>query len=243
MFRIKYPQRACSGTDLTDKAWNPEDYHLSERFQKNKIDSSSGWNLQCGRDISPERTSSMEQPVDQKKKGFLDRPVRLKWPVYIIGLLILLGLVLHVVKLWQMNSLREQAREAIRNEIKAKGQSLAETIAVTSRDDIRNGNYDKLQEYFADLVKLPQGDIQYLIVMKLNGEAVAHTNTKFRGKRLDDPYAKKALQADRLVIADAKKYQLYDIAVPVMGFTSRAAIVRVGISYARADDSFKAGRG
>jgi hypothetical protein len=70
--------------------------------------------------------------------------------------------------------------------------------------------------------------------MKLNGEAVVHTNNKFVGKRLDDKLAKIALGANKMVITNMSSQNLYDIAVPVMGFTAKAATIRVGISYARA---------
>jgi sensor histidine kinase regulating citrate/malate metabolism len=174
----------------------------------------------------------MEQPVEQKRKGFLDRPVRLRWPVRIVLGLIVIGLICYGIHLWQLSSLRGQAREALQNEIRQKGEALAQTIAVTAREDIRSSNSSKLQEYFADLVKQP--DLQYLIVMETNGKAVVHTDAKFRGKKLDDDLARKALSASETQVTNVESRSLYDIAVPVMGFTSKAAVVRVGISYARA---------
>lgn len=144
--------------------------------------------------------------------------------------------VMYGFNVWRLASIKTQARNAVRSEIQAKGVALAETIAVTSREDVRNSNYEKLQDYFADLVKQP--DLQYLIVMKMNGEAAVHTDAKFKGKRLNDALALSALKIDELNISDDKDKQLFDIAIPVMGFTSRAAIIRIGISYGRAKQVF-----
>lgn len=175
----------------------------------------------------------MEQSVEQRKKGFLDRQIRLKWPAYFIIALIVLGFVLYGIHMWQIASLRGQARNAVQDEIRKKGESLAQTLATVGRDTIFSSDYEKQQDYFNSLVKMPETDLQYLIVMKMNGEAVVHTNSKYAGKKLDDKLAKKALGANKMVVTDVPSQNLYDIAVPVMGFTAKAAVVRVGISYAR----------
>ncbi|MEN6520870.1 MAG: hypothetical protein ABFD46_06945 [Armatimonadota bacterium] len=171
------------------------------------------------------------------KPGFLDRKVRFKWPLYFIVVLILAGLVLYGVMSWQAAIVKGRARDMIRSEIRSKGEAIAETIAITSRDDIRNGNFDKLQEYFSDLVK--QKDLQYIIVMQPNGQAVVHTNSRYRGTLLKDDLSGRALEITSIRAVDVKDQGLYDVAVPVMSFTRRAAIVRVGISYNRANQAFE----
>jgi sensor histidine kinase regulating citrate/malate metabolism len=176
----------------------------------------------------------MEQPVMEHKKQFIDRPVRLRWVIRMVLSLVIICFAIYLFHLWQMSTLRCKSRDAVQNEIMTKGEAIAQTIAVTSRDDIRNSSFDKLQEYFADLVRLPKGDVQYLIVMKPDGTAVVHTDAKYRGRRLGDTLAQNALKASDMVITNVNEKKLYDIAVPVMGFTSKAATVRVGISYSRA---------
>ncbi len=172
----------------------------------------------------------MEQPVAQRRR-FLDRSIRLRWPIYFVGLLIVLGLYLQATHTLEVRRLNGDARAALKEEILSKGVAIAETIAVTARDDIRAENYDKLQEYFSDIVRQPSVDIQYLIVMKLDGEAAVHTNAKYRGKVLNDDSAKKALKAENLTVTEVDSQSLYDVTVPVMGFTSKSAVVCVGISY------------
>jgi hypothetical protein len=172
----------------------------------------------------------MEQPVGQKK-GFFDRPVRLRIVIRIIGVLILVCVAQYGIGVWRLASAKAQSRNAIQNEIRHKGEALAQVIAVTSREDVRNSSFDRLQDYFSDLVKQP--DVQYLIVQKLNGEAAVHTDAKFRGKKLNDVLTKTALDAGELTVTDVKEKELYDIAIPVMNFTSRAAIIRIGVSYGR----------
>ncbi|MEN6371127.1 MAG: hypothetical protein ABFD64_03855 [Armatimonadota bacterium] len=177
----------------------------------------------------------MEETLHQRP-AFLDRKVKLRWPLYFIGVLILAGLVLYGVMFWQTATIKSRARDMIQSEIRSKGEAIAETIAVTSRDDIKNGNFDKLQEYFSDLVK--QKDIQYIIVMQPNGQAIVHTNTRYRGTRLIDELSQKALEITSVQATDVKDQKLYDVAVPVMSFTRRIAVVRVGVSYNRADQAF-----
>jgi len=174
---------------------------------------------------------------EERRPVFLDRKIRLRWTVYIIGLLIIAALVFYGMTVWQMGNVRSQARKMMRNEIKAKGKAIAQTIAVTSRDDIRNGNFDKLQEYFADLVR--QQDLRYIIIMKPNGEAAVHTDNRLRGVKLKDDPSKNALRVTDAAAMDVKDRELYDVAVPVMAFTRRIAVVRVGISYTRANEAFE----
>jgi len=181
----------------------------------------------------------MEEPINQKKKGLLDRPVRLFWPFtlfIVFAVVICIGWFYHINKI---ANLRYTAKHVMKEEIRQKAEALGQTIAVTSRDDIRNSDFNKLQEYFIDIAK-NNPDIEYLVVMKLNGEAVVHTDTKFRGKKLQDSLAQAALDADDVVVSEVDDKSLYDVAVPVMGFTSKAAVIRVGASFERSKQAFEA---
>jgi sensor histidine kinase regulating citrate/malate metabolism len=170
---------------------------------------------------------------EQKKVRFLDRPVRLRWVIRIVMGLVILGVIAYGFQMWQMGRLRGDARQAVRDQIMAKGESVAQSIAITSRDDILNRRYGKLQDYFSDLVS--QRDVQYLIVTTPDGRAVVHTDAKYRGKILDDDISKKAAAVDEMRTQDLKADKVYDVAVPVMSFTHKAAVIRVGVSYSAAD--------
>lgn len=176
----------------------------------------------------------------ERRPGFLDRKIRLRWSVYLVGLLIIAGLVFYGITVWQTGTVRGQARDMMRSEIEAKGKAIAQTIAVISRDDVRNGNFDKLQEYFADLVR--QQDLRYIIVMRPSGEAVVHTDNRLRGVILKDDPSGRSLQATDVAVMNVEDRELYDVAAPVMEFTRRIAVVRVGVSYTRAKEAFEQNR-
>jgi hypothetical protein len=175
--------------------------------------------------------------MEQRKRGFMDRPVRLRWLAYVALVLIIAALVVLGIQAWSVRTVKLQAQAGAASQIKLKGEAVARTIAVTARQDILNGEYGRLQEYFADLVTQP--DMLYLIVMTTDGTAVVHTDTKFRSRKLEDEVAKRAVAADDMLVQVLKATKTYDIAVPVMSFTRKAAVVRVGVSYASAEDMFR----
>jgi sensor histidine kinase regulating citrate/malate metabolism len=178
-----------------------------------------------------------EVEMEQMKAGFMERPVRMRWLIRIVLALIIIGLIGYLVTLWHTHSLRNTAIVTVRDRIKAEGTALAQTISVTSRDDIAARRYDKLQQYFADLVK--QDGVQYIAVIMPDGRAVVHTNAKDRGKVLDDDLSKKAADATDTLVQDVAAQKVYDVAVPVMGLTRKDATVRVGISYADTERLFR----
>jgi len=174
--------------------------------------------------------------MEQQKRGFMDRPVRLRWLLDVALVLVVAALVVFGIQAWSARAIKLAARRGVADQIKLKGEAVARTIAVTARQDILNGEYGRLQEYFVDMVS--QRDILYLIVMTTDGTAVVHTDAKFRFKKLDDEVAKKALAANETLVQDLEATRTCDIAVPVMSFTRKTAVVRVGVSYASADEMF-----
>jgi hypothetical protein len=175
--------------------------------------------------------------MEQQKRGFMDRPVRLIWLVRIVIVLIVAALVILGLQAWGMSRLRGEARDAVREQIRLKGEAVAETLAVTAREDILTKHYDGLQRYFADLVRQP--DITYLVVMTPDGRAVVHTDAKLRGVLLIDKLSGHAIGATELLVQQEPEKSAYDVAVPVMGFTRMEAVVRVGVSYTSADEMFR----
>lgn len=175
--------------------------------------------------------------MEQQRRGFIDRPVRMKWLLWVAVILIVAALVIFGLQLWQTAKLRGEAREAIREQIRLEGVALAQTIAITSREDIIRSRYGLVEEYFAEIVRQP--NVRYLIVMTPNGNAVVHTNARFRGKRLTDEVSRKALEAQETLAQNVEEENLYDVAVPVMSFTKKAAVVRIGMSYEETQQLFE----
>lgn len=175
--------------------------------------------------------------MEQIKQNFMDRPMRLRWVMRVVVILIVIGLLAVGFEMWQQYKLRGDARDAVRAEIKSKGVALAQTIAITSRDDILKSRYGTLQEYFGELVHQP--NVKYLIIVTADGRAVVHTDAKFQGKTLDDEVSKKAADAEDTLIQDLDAEKSYDIAVPVMAFTRKAGVVRVGVSYGAVEKMFE----
>ncbi|MBI2843678.1 MAG: hypothetical protein HYX78_09790 [Armatimonadetes bacterium] len=173
----------------------------------------------------------------ERRTGFLERTMRLRWVFRIVIGLIIIALIIFAYMFWRQIELRRDARESVREQIRAKGVAIAQTIAVTSREDIMESRYDDLQDYFEDLVGQP--DVRYIAVMTPEGRAVVHTNARFRGRVLDDAVSRKAAAADDVFVQDIAREDIYDIAVPVMAFTRKAAVVRVGVSYAQVQRMFR----
>jgi len=178
--------------------------------------------------------------MEQAKQTFWDRPVRLIWVARMIAALVLIGLVVLGIQAWRAAGMRDEARAALRRDIQSKGIDIARTIAVTSREDILNRSYDKLQGYCADIVsQRDEPDVRYIAIITPDGQAVVHTDAKFRGRRLGDDISRKAAEAADTLVQDIEADRTLDIAVPVMAFTRKAAVVRVGLSYARAAQLFR----
>lgn len=174
--------------------------------------------------------------MEMSKSRFLDRPVRRKWLLYVSGFLILVFLIAYGLLSWKMHVLKNDAKQAVMDQIRLRAETVAHTIAVTSRQDVLNANYKDLQTYFADVVG--QRDISYIAVVNTQGVAVVHTDAKFRGKKLTGDTNVKADAAQEQITQTIESDKLYDVAVPVMGLTERAAVVRVGVSYAGTESMF-----
>jgi hypothetical protein len=173
----------------------------------------------------------------ENKLGFLDRPVRRRWMLYASVVLVLVGLLVIGFQSLRNYRLATGARESVKNAMRSEGEAVARTIAVISHDDVVNRRYDRLQSYFTDLVG--QQNIRYLALVTPDGKAVVHTDAKYLKQRLDDEISTKAIDATELTVQDSEKEKLFDVAVPVMGYTTKLAVVRVGISYARSDALFR----
>lgn len=174
--------------------------------------------------------------MEIKPQSFLDRPVRRRWFLYTSLLLIFACVVIYVSNAWGMHVLRDNARSAVKDQIKLRAETVARTIAITSRQDVLNANYKDLQTYLSDVVG--QRDISYIAIVTPDGVAVVHTNAKYKGEKLTGEPNAKADATQQPIVQDIESDKMYDAAVPVMGFTQKAAVVRVGVSYASVDGMF-----
>jgi sensor histidine kinase regulating citrate/malate metabolism len=131
--------------------------------------------------------------------------IRLKVAMWMV---LVLALALVIVWLVQRTmcdfALKAQSQQSARN--------LASTIATFANEDIRDRNYNDLQDYCDHLVR--NDPIAFIAVVDAGGRVVVHTNRDFLGKK-----------SEEIVQAAG----VSEASIPVMYLTKRLGTVAVGV--------------
>lgn len=176
--------------------------------------------------------------MENNRTRFIDKTLRLVWVFRIVLFLILIGLASFGYQYYKTYAMRNTAIEALQSERSNYALALARTIAVTSREDILKSRFDVLQDYFSNIAQ-SSSNVAYIAIMTPDGTAVVHTDTKYRGKKLTDNVSEKAISTEKPIVQQNTDKKLFDADVPVMSYTQKAAVIRVGVSYANVDKELK----
>lgn len=159
-------------------------------------------------------TDATTQP--EAKPSVMDRPIKLKFVLVIAGLLIAAALVILVAQYVGHSGEMSLAREQLRESAETKASILAHAVSVFGNKMIVAKEYNQLQEYADNLIASKDAkDILYIAVVDQGGQAVVHTDRRYRGRSFSGDIAEPGV----LTQASAK----------VMDLTKQAGTVYVGL--------------
>jgi len=152
----------------------------------------------------------------QRKHGFLDRKISLRWMLIILGVVVLAGLVFCAMKALDYSALNARLETSKQENLKACAANVAVTIATLANQQIVEEEYEDLQKYVDRLVGSEQTSrILYIAVVNKDGVAVVHTNSAHRGKKFAE--------------ADEETGTVRAV-VPAMDYTKQVASVHVAMT-------------
>lgn len=155
-------------------------------------------------------------PAAEARTPLMDRPVRLKVVLIIAAVLIVAAAVVLLIQALNSGQRIRTVQEELRDSAEAKASVLAHAVAVFGNKMITAREYNRLQEYADSLIAAKGADdILYVAVVDMAGNAVVHTDRRYRGR----PFEPEAAEAGALRVAAADS----------MDLTKKVATVYVGV--------------
>ena len=146
-------------------------------------------------------------------RGFFNRKITMKWALLLIELALLAGLVLWMLKAFELRGFARNYDSAMREQASQTAQVTARSIATFGNRQIVQADWGALQDAADQVVS--QKPLAYVAILDAKGIAVVHTNGSQRGKKLSEgPPTEGVIEAS----------------VPAMSATSQVATVRVGVN-------------
>lgn len=159
-------------------------------------------------------TDATAQP--EARPSAMNRAIKLKFVLVIVGLLIVAALVALVAQYVGYSGEMARAREQLRESAETKASVVAHAVAVFGNKMIVTKEYNQLQDYADNLIASKDAkDILYIAVVDQGGQAVVHTDRRYRGR----PFSVETAEPGALTQASAK----------VMDLTKQAGTVYVGL--------------
>jgi sensor histidine kinase regulating citrate/malate metabolism len=151
----------------------------------------------------------------ETRSGFLNRKITMRWALLFIEVALLLGLILWMLKAFELRRVTQDFDSALREQATQTAQVTARSIATFGNRQIVEKDWGALQEAADELVV--QKPLAYVAIVDAKGIAVVHTDRSMRGRKL---------------VALPESKGLVEASVPAMSATSQAGTVHVGVSAA-----------
>lgn len=121
----------------------------------------------------------------QTRRGFLDKTIRVKWMLILLGVVVLAGLGFWLAKARECGRIADKYETRLNASVSRSAENLATTIATVGNQAVVNRRWTDLQQYADKLVQ--RKPLTYIAITDDNGIARVHTNRAYLGKKYEQP--------------------------------------------------------
>lgn len=170
--------------------------------------------------------ATLRAPVAALAGRYRSLTLRTKFALHlVVSITVLFGLFVPAIAYLQARAALEQAKH--------RGSQLAKVFAYSSVQAIVADDFLVLRHMVNSVSSEP--DVLYAMIVDPSGRLLVHTDMNEMGRRYADPVSLAAAAAEQPTVheLDTPKAYAYDFAVPIYVLNERAAVARIGISFAR----------